>query len=84
MRMIFHQYIFTLGLATSAVVDLLITATLCYYLRRKRPEFARYDVQQRRNHLSLTELCRVNHMIDALTLYTVENGMLTWYAIEFL
>ena len=35
------QYIFTLGLAISAILDILVTGTLCYYLRRGRDGFAR-------------------------------------------
>ncbi|RPD59411.1 hypothetical protein L226DRAFT_562633 [Lentinus tigrinus ALCF2SS1-7] len=57
------SYIFTLGLATSALVDILVTSILCYYIRKGRAGFA-----------------RINHMIDVLTLYTVENGMLTCIA----
>lgn len=59
-----YTYIFTLGLTVSASLDILITVTLCYYIRRgNRQGFA-----------------RISHMIDALTLYTVENGMLTCIA----
>ncbi|PIL30724.1 hypothetical protein GSI_06892 [Ganoderma sinense ZZ0214-1] len=58
-----YTYIFTLGLAISAILDILITGTLCYYLRKGRDGFA-----------------RINHMIDILTLYTVESGMLTCIA----
>ncbi|KAI0757580.1 hypothetical protein C8Q80DRAFT_1265479 [Daedaleopsis nitida] len=56
-------YIFTLGLAISASLDVLITTTLCYYLRKGRTGFVRF-----------------NHIVDTLTLYTVENGMLTCIA----
>ncbi|TBU43126.1 hypothetical protein BD309DRAFT_131822 [Dichomitus squalens] len=56
-------YIFTLGLAVSAALDILITSILCYYLRRGREGFA-----------------PINHMIDLLILYTVENGMITCIA----
>ena len=36
-----HQYIFTLGLSISAIVDILVTGALCYYLRKGRDGFAR-------------------------------------------
>ncbi|KAI0641145.1 hypothetical protein C8Q79DRAFT_324129 [Trametes meyenii] len=52
--------VFTLGLATSTSLDVLITGILCYYLRQRKSGLARMD-----------------QIIDILTLYTVENGMLT-------
>ncbi|KAM5542192.1 hypothetical protein V8D89_004065 [Ganoderma adspersum] len=55
-----YGYVFTLGLATSTVLDILITGILCFYLRRRRSGMAKMD-----------------RIISALTLYTVENGMLT-------
>ncbi|KAI1790437.1 hypothetical protein LXA43DRAFT_503517 [Ganoderma leucocontextum] len=55
-----YTYIFTLGLSVSAILDILVTGALCYYLRKGRDGFA-----------------RINHMIDMLTLYTVESGVLT-------
>ena len=35
------QYIFTTGLSTAASLDILITAALCYYIRRGRSGFGR-------------------------------------------
>ncbi|KAH9855830.1 hypothetical protein C2E23DRAFT_552397 [Lenzites betulinus] len=55
-----YSYVFTLGLSTSTLLDILITGTLCYYLRQRRSGLERMD-----------------HVIGMLTLYTVENGMLT-------
>ncbi|TBU30835.1 hypothetical protein BD311DRAFT_658003 [Dichomitus squalens] len=54
------QYVFTLGLSTSTSLDIVITGTLCLYLRRRRSGMAKMD-----------------RIISVLTLYTVENGMLT-------
>ncbi|KAI8983232.1 hypothetical protein BD414DRAFT_490307 [Trametes punicea] len=57
------SWVFTLGLAVSAGLDVLITIIMCYYIRRGRTGFV-----------------RMNHIIDVLTLYTVENGMITCIA----
>ncbi|CDO73017.1 hypothetical protein BN946_scf185007.g71 [Trametes cinnabarina] len=54
------RWVFTLGLVLSAVVDGLITAGLCFYLRRHRGGTGRFD-----------------HILNTVTLYTVENGLLT-------
>ncbi|KAI0334123.1 hypothetical protein GY45DRAFT_149189 [Cubamyces sp. BRFM 1775] len=54
------RWVFTLGLVLSSVVDGLITAGLCFYLRRHRGGTGRFD-----------------HILNAVTLYTVENGLLT-------
>ncbi|TFK56342.1 hypothetical protein OE88DRAFT_1649565 [Heliocybe sulcata] len=54
------RWIFTLGLATSAAVDILIAASLCAYLRSSRTGFSSMD-----------------HIIDTIMLYTINNGTLT-------
>lgn len=36
------QYVFTLGLAASAALDVLVTASLCYFLDQSRTGFASY------------------------------------------
>ncbi|KAI0354577.1 hypothetical protein OH77DRAFT_468694 [Trametes cingulata] len=54
------RWVFTLGLVLSAVVDGLITISLCFYLRRHRGGTGRFD-----------------HILNAVTLYTVENGLIT-------
>ncbi|KAI0660701.1 hypothetical protein C8Q70DRAFT_932925 [Cubamyces menziesii] len=54
------RWVFTLGLVLSSVVDGLITAGLCFYLRRHRGGTGRFD-----------------HILNAVTLYTIENGLLT-------
>ncbi|KAI0778797.1 hypothetical protein BD413DRAFT_609365 [Trametes elegans] len=54
------RWVFTLGLVLSSVVDGLITAGLCFYLRRHRGGTGRFD-----------------HILNTVTLYTVENGLLT-------
>ncbi|KAH9938986.1 uncharacterized protein BXZ73DRAFT_99661 [Epithele typhae] len=53
-------FVFTLGLATSTALDVLITGILCFYLRRRK-----------------SGLVRMDRIIGTLTLYTVENGLLT-------
>ncbi|KAI0789365.1 hypothetical protein C8Q75DRAFT_733635 [Abortiporus biennis] len=62
-------WVYTVGLSTSAVVDILVTAALVYYLHRRRSGFT-----------------SMNDIITSLTIYTVENGMLTCksYANAFL
>ncbi|KAI0638838.1 hypothetical protein C8Q77DRAFT_1151874 [Trametes polyzona] len=57
------SWVFTLGLAVSSSLDVLITIIMCYYIRRGRTAFV-----------------RMNRIIDVLTLYTVENGMITCVA----
>ncbi|KAG6902040.1 hypothetical protein C0995_005250 [Termitomyces sp. Mi166 len=56
-------WLFTLGLALSSVVDILVTLCLFILLQRNRT-----------NSLSL------DHILDALILYTFEVGSLTWLA----
>ncbi|KAJ7230127.1 hypothetical protein GGX14DRAFT_692045 [Mycena pura] len=55
-------WVFTTGLALSATVDIIITGWLCYFL------------QKMRRRTSSTPMARVMH---TLTLYTLENGMIT-------
>ncbi|KAI9065550.1 hypothetical protein FKP32DRAFT_1567728 [Trametes sanguinea] len=57
------SWVFTLGLAVSSFLDVLITSIMCYYIRKGRTAFV-----------------RMNRIIDVLTLYTVENGMITCIA----
>ncbi|KAI0641146.1 hypothetical protein C8Q79DRAFT_1014561 [Trametes meyenii] len=57
------SWVFTLGLAVSSSLDILITMIMCYYIRRGRTAFV-----------------RMSRIIDVLTLYTVENGMITCIA----
>ncbi|CDO74816.1 hypothetical protein BN946_scf185001.g64 [Trametes cinnabarina] len=57
------DWVFTLGLAVSSFLDVLITSIMCYYIRKGRTAFV-----------------RMNRIIDVLTLYTVENGMITCIA----
>ncbi|KAF9225215.1 hypothetical protein BS17DRAFT_584744 [Gyrodon lividus] len=59
----FPSWVFTLGLTLSAVVDIIITTSLCWFLRRSR---------------SLVP--RTNRIIDALTVWTVQNGSITCFA----
>ena len=75
------QYVFTLGLSTSTILDILITGILCFYLRRRRSGMAKLVNMRVKTHVSLTTCAppRMDRIISMLTLYTVENGMLTWY-----
>ncbi|KAH9855829.1 hypothetical protein C2E23DRAFT_866466 [Lenzites betulinus] len=58
------SWVFTLGLAVSASLDVLIAAIMCYYIRKGRS----------------TAFVRMSRIIDILTLYAVENGMITCVA----
>lgn len=55
-----YGYVFTLGLSQACVVDIGITAAMCYYL-----------------HTSRTGSGETDHLIDAIMLYTFNNGALT-------
>ncbi|KAJ7642887.1 hypothetical protein B0H17DRAFT_1104819 [Mycena rosella] len=55
-------WVFTTGLSLSASVDILITACLCYFLQKMRKR---------------TASTTMAHVVDTLTLYTLENGFLT-------
>ncbi|KAJ6467106.1 hypothetical protein C8R47DRAFT_1153152 [Mycena vitilis] len=55
-------WVFTTGLTLSAAVDVLITACLCYLLQKMRRRTASTPMAQ---------------VVDTLTLYTLENGLLT-------
>ncbi|KAI0696880.1 hypothetical protein C8T65DRAFT_663099 [Cerioporus squamosus] len=55
-----YDFVFTIGLASAASLDIFITIGLCYFLRRGR-----------------TGLGSMDRIVDAITLYTIENGMLT-------
>ncbi|OBZ78971.1 DNA-directed RNA polymerases I, II, and III subunit RPABC3 [Grifola frondosa] len=55
-----YGWVFTLGLSLSSALDVLVTASLCYFLKRSR-----------------TGLSSMDYIVNALTLYTIENGMLT-------
>ncbi|KAJ6622093.1 hypothetical protein B0H10DRAFT_2015231 [Mycena sp. CBHHK59/15] len=55
-------FLFTTGLSLSAGVDLIITAWLCYFLRQIRRRSTSSVMQQ---------------VLDTLTLYTLENGLVT-------
>ncbi|KAJ7025505.1 hypothetical protein C8F04DRAFT_1269127 [Mycena alexandri] len=55
-------WIFTTGLSLSASVDIIITAWLCFFLQKMRRRTASTPMA---------------HVVDTLTLYTLENGFLT-------
>ncbi|KAH6910971.1 hypothetical protein BKA70DRAFT_1423730 [Coprinopsis sp. MPI-PUGE-AT-0042] len=64
----FSRSLFTTGLSLSAAIDVLITGWLCYFLR---------EVRSRIGGPHSTMMIR---MVDTLTLYTLENGLLTCFA----
>lgn len=55
-----YAWVFTLGLVASAMLDILVTASLCWYLSRSR-----------------SGIPSMNHVIDEIMLYTINNGILT-------
>jgi hypothetical protein len=55
-------WIFTTGLSLSASVDVIITGWLCYFLQKMRRRTASNPMA---------------HVVNTLTLYTLENGLLT-------
>ncbi|EMD32505.1 hypothetical protein CERSUDRAFT_87815 [Gelatoporia subvermispora B] len=59
----FHRvgWVFTLGLSLSSAVDIFITVTLMYLLQRSRTGFSTFT----------------DRLVDCVTLYTVETGMIT-------
>ncbi|KAF7348857.1 Glycoside hydrolase [Mycena venus] len=58
----YPRLLFTAGLSLSAATDLLITLSLCYYLRKIR---------------KLSSSSVMKSVLDTLTLYTLENGLVT-------
>ncbi|KAI0732117.1 hypothetical protein C8Q72DRAFT_903021 [Fomitopsis betulina] len=59
-----YRWLFTLGLALSTALDIMITSSLCLYLRKSRNGGSG----------------RLDYVLDAVTLYTIENGMITCVA----
>ncbi|EPT04447.1 hypothetical protein FOMPIDRAFT_1156616 [Fomitopsis schrenkii] len=59
-----YRWLFTLGLALSSALDVMITSSLCLYLRKSMHGGSG----------------RLDHVLDSVTLYTVENGMITCVA----
>ncbi|KAJ6496314.1 hypothetical protein C8R45DRAFT_985577 [Mycena sanguinolenta] len=55
-------WVFTTGLTLSATVDIIITAWLCYFLQKMRRRTASSPMA---------------HVVNTLTLYTLENGLVT-------
>ncbi|KAK7686484.1 hypothetical protein QCA50_010081 [Cerrena zonata] len=49
-----------MGLSTAAIVDILITVAMCWYLHKSRTGFTGMD-----------------SIVDSITMYTIENGLLT-------
>jgi hypothetical protein len=56
-----YRWVFTLGLALSSAVDVLITISLCMLINTNRS----------------TSPSSLNHLVDSLLLYTLENGAIT-------
>jgi len=59
-----YRWLFTLGLVLSTALDVMITSGLCLYLRKSRHGGSG----------------RLDHILNSVTLYTVENGMITCIA----
>ncbi len=60
------------------MVDFLITGGLCYYLRKNRTGAGEYGCISVNISVPFTNrLHRFDHVLDSVTLYTVENGLLT-------
>ena len=71
------QWIFTLELATSSVLDILLTCVLLYYLRRLRTGFAKQVSHKVFYGMTkLIYLRSLDRIIDKLSLYTLQSGLL--------
>ncbi|KAJ7600077.1 hypothetical protein C8J56DRAFT_909489 [Mycena floridula] len=64
------QWIVTVGLALSAGVDAIMTGCLCYSLGKVRKRLGPSE-------------SRMLRVVDSLTIYTLENGLLTLYWLKF-
>ncbi|KAJ7589650.1 hypothetical protein C8J56DRAFT_37117 [Mycena floridula] len=62
-----RHWIMTVGLALSAGVDAIMTSCLCYSLRKVRKRLGPSE-------------SRMLRVVDSLTIYTLENGLLTFLA----
>ncbi|KAJ3482529.1 hypothetical protein NLI96_g6924 [Meripilus lineatus] len=77
------QYLVTLGLSLAVGVDVLIAVIICWYLNRRRTGFSGYAWF---NILAAPRLWftsiphSMDSIIDSITLYTIENGVLTCVA----
>ncbi|RDX44280.1 hypothetical protein OH76DRAFT_1409235 [Lentinus brumalis] len=60
-----YDFVFTIGLSSAASLDIFITIGLCYFLRRGRTGLGRLVASS------------MDRIVDTITLYTIENGMLT-------
>lgn len=73
------QWIFTVGLTLSALVDIMITTSLCYFLRKNRTIIISSSLGL--NHAARAHLSGGTvYLIDTLTLWVIQNGSVTWYA----
>lgn len=80
-----YRWLFTLGLTLSTALDIMITSGLCIFLRRSRStgngNSGRYaSPYSLAVLLRLTSTDSLDHILDSMTLYTVETGLVTWYA----
>ncbi|EPS94690.1 hypothetical protein FOMPIDRAFT_1026104 [Fomitopsis schrenkii] len=62
-----YRWLFTLGLTLSTALDIMITSGLCIFLRRSRST-------------GNGNSGRLDHILDSMTLYTVETGLVTCIA----
>ncbi|OAX40391.1 hypothetical protein K503DRAFT_798835 [Rhizopogon vinicolor AM-OR11-026] len=65
----FPGWIFALGLTLSAIVDIMITSSLCYFLRKNRTTITKLTYSYPSN--------RTIYVIDTLTSWTIQNGSIT-------
>ncbi|KAK0454187.1 uncharacterized protein EV420DRAFT_1645073 [Desarmillaria tabescens] len=71
------RWVFTLGLALSSAVDMLITGSLFGLLHKSRSEAEKYEIPSILVPPSNSERPSLNAVIDSLILYTFETGSLT-------
>ncbi|KAJ8597641.1 hypothetical protein M405DRAFT_855384 [Rhizopogon salebrosus TDB-379] len=72
----FPSWVLTFGLSISAVVDIMITTSLCYFLRKNRTMITKlsYGLDNAAHAYSCSSTI---HMLDMLTFWTIQNGSIT-------
>ena len=73
------QRLFTFGLALSAVIDVIITTSICYYLRGSRTGYSRFVLPSCLLQM-MTIVKSMDDVVHRLLLYTINNGVLTTFA----
>jgi hypothetical protein len=76
------RWMFTLGLALSCGVDILITGLMCYLLNTSRSassaRYATIALGPSKERADI-DICSTNDVISTLMYYTMENGSVTTY-----